>query len=431
MNHYDNRIRPGVRTTTSISPKQILEDLDETIHTLDPNATPIQAIVNYLGKGSKPVSNKIQVMQYDTFDNFDFCSSSTMGTGNYTRFANLTLDQASRPTTNSLMFYYPQDKLFIVETGQVVEVVMNERAAVSVGGSDFAIPAAITGNTTTRSLAGTVVVRNTEPDPVQDFTTSDVIYLGRTIYESQPIEAESAQRDVIFDCNFVEHKEKVLIFTEDQKKWVKTRGTMPDWDMNQKEMMKEFKTEIDSTLLWGERVVNMDVASRPTRHMRGLYNAIRTNVSVFDPTTVTDFEQLFVNFMYEQAFRYNPNGYRKIALCGGRFLIDFNMAFREYRRTSDLSGIGKSIGLDMETYSLPGQMKLNLVRTELLRQNTALENWCFVIDPSLAKLRLVKDYESRYYSNNNERDTKLMVEWQGTVAWHLEQSHALLKTYRT
>jgi len=165
--------------------------------------------------------------------------------------------------------------------------------------------------------------------------------------------------------------------------------------------------------------------------MRGLYNAIRTNVSAYDPTNVTDFEYMFSNFLYEQAFRYNPNGYKKLGLAGGRFLFDFNNAFREYRRTSTIDGVGKQIGLDLETYYLPGQHRVNLVRTEALRQNTALEYWCFVIDPSLMKQRNVKDYESRYYQNNDERDIKIMVEWQGTIAWHLEQAHSLLKTHIT
>jgi hypothetical protein len=44
------------------------------------------------------------------------------------------------------------------------------------------------------------------------------------------------------------------------------------------------------------------------------------------------------------------------------------------------------------------------------------------------ELRVVKDFNSRFYQNNDERDYKIMMEWQGTIAWHLEQSHALLRT---
>jgi hypothetical protein len=198
--------------------------------------------------------------------------------------------------------------------------------------------------------------------------------------------------------------------------------------MNQKEMMKEFKKEVEFTIMFGEREINLDTPGRPTRHMRGLYHAIRSNVGIYNPATVTDFEYMFSNFLYEQAFRYNPNGYKKLALAGGRFLFDFNNSFREYRRTSDLKGIGTEIGLDLQSYYLPGGHRINMVRTEALRMNTPMENWCFVVDPSLAKLRVVKDYESRMYANNDERDVKIMVEWQGTVAWHLEQAHALLKT---
>jgi hypothetical protein len=44
------------------------------------------------------------------------------------------------------------------------------------------------------------------------------------------------------------------------------------------------------------------------------------------------------------------------------------------------------------------------------------------------KARTVLDYTSRYYQLANERVSKVMVEWQGTIAWELEQQHALLRT---
>lgn len=432
MNRYNNLNRPGVRSSTTIDPKIVLEDINRNIRRLEPEATPLLSFTGHIGRGPKPKSHKIQVMQYHAFDNVDYCSKVILGktvAANVARFALLTLDQASRPDTNSAMYYYPQDKMYIAATDQVVEVVMTPDATLQINGSDFSIGTGMTGNTNTRTQDGTVLVKNIEPYPIKVFSTSDMAFLGRTIYESQDIEARSAQRDYIFDCNFVEHKEKVLVFTEDQKNLVMTQGVVPDWTFQQRETISEFKKDVEFNMFWSEREYDATQSGRPKRHMRGLNKTIRTNVSYYDPAAIVDFEAMLSNFMFEQAFRYNPTGTKaKLGLAGGRVLYNFNMAFREYRRTTNLGDIGKKIGLDAESYVIPGGFMLTMMRTEFLRQNTGWEDWMFVIDPALAEVRTVKDFNSRMYQNPNERDVKLMIEWQGTIAWHLEQAHALLRT---
>jgi hypothetical protein len=435
MNSYHNLNRPGTRTSTTIDPKNVAEDVNYRIMTLDPNATPLIWIGDKIGTGKAPVNHKIVVQQYHSFDNFDYCSATIMGGGAEARFARLTMDQVSRPDVSTFMYYYPQDKLYIVSTGQTVEVVMNPYDSIpyGTGTTKWAFDAGstlIAGGSTTRSAAGTIIVRNIEPYPLKPFSTSDVIYLGRSIYESQKIEATSKQRDYVYDCNFVEHKEEVLIMTEDQKKWLKTKNGIPDWTFQQKEMMKEFKMGVEFNAMFSEREVDYSIVDRPKRHMRGLMNAIRTNVAYYNPATIVDFESMYSNFLYEQAFRYNPNGYKKLAICGGRFLYDFNIAFREYRQTVGISPgqVGKETGLDISSYVLPGGHRVELTRSEVLRMNTPLEHWCFVVDPSLMEWRIVKNFATRYYQNNDERDEKVMVEWQGSIAWHLEQAHSLLRT---
>jgi hypothetical protein len=60
-----------------------------------------------------------------------------------------------------------------------------------------------------------------------------------------------------------------------------------------------------------------------------------------------------------------------------------------------------------------------------------MENWCLVFDPSLIEYRTVKEYNTRLIvpgDNNFIRYYTLMVEWQGTMAFQLEQAHALLRT---
>lgn len=429
---YDSRHRPGMRTSVTVDPLSLVADIDEKVRRLDPEATPLQAIGKVIGRGKKPHSHKVQSTEIHAFDHWDFCSSVTMGVdvdSAYSRFALMTLDQSSRPLTNDVMYYAPQDKMTILSTGQTVMVVATPRAALQVNGSDITFSDTnMTGNTTSRTADGTVLVMNVEPAPLLDFTTSDVVFTGRTIKESQDIEAESHQTDILYDYNYVEHKEAVIIFTEDQKKWIKTRGTMGDFNLQQEETIRNFKKSVDYNAVWSEREADFTDPTRPMRHMRGLFHAIQTNVAYYDPNTVTDFEMLLVNFLHEQAYRYNPSGTRKkMGYAGGRFLINFNDYFREFRRTTDLKLDG-GVKLGLDTYEIPGGFSLTMVRNETLRQDTDAENWLFVLDPVQAEWAIVKDYESRLYSNNNERDVKYMIEWQGTIRWHLEQSHALLRT---
>jgi hypothetical protein len=282
--------------------------------------------------------------------------------------------------------------------------------------------------TTGTSTAGTVVVRNLTPDPIAPFSQSDVIYLGNAISESQDILAEPSQRDILFDCNYVEHHEKVITMTEDQYKWVQTHGSVPEWSFQQREAMKEMKKDIDYLAFFGERAVNFDVENRPARHMRGLLNSIQTNVAYYNPASTVDFELMFANFLHNQAFRYNPNGKNKIGICGPDFLFNFNMAFREFRRTTDIDVKAKKAGLDIDTYKMPSGYTISLTSSEVFRRGTAMSNWCFIIDPMEAEWRIVKDFSTRPYQLATQRDIKLMMEWQGTIAWHLEQSHALLRT---
>ena len=97
MNNYKNLNRPGTRTSTSINPIEILEDIDQKIRRLDPNATPLQTLGQIIGRGPKPQNVKVKVKAYHGYDNFDYCSGVTLGTGNFSRFALLKLDQISRP----------------------------------------------------------------------------------------------------------------------------------------------------------------------------------------------------------------------------------------------------------------------------------------------------------------------------------------------
>lgn len=426
---YNNTARRGVRTTQTVDPmSQALPELSAQIRTLSPEAMPIISVLEKIGKGPAPKTKKVEVRKHYGFDHLDFISAVTVGTAAETRFANITVDQSSRPQTRGSMFYRPQDKIYIMATQQVVEVVMTEDAAYQVNGADISLTTGLTGNTATRSAPGTIVVRVVQPVNFTSFTTSHMLYLDRTIWESQTVGAESVQEETVFDYNFVEHKEAVIEVTEDQMNFVQMRGTMNDFSWQQTQMIERFKKSIAYSATFGDRAVNYDQNNRPTYHMRGLIPSIQTNVTVYDPTTTTDFETLVSEFMYKQAFRYNNGLKRKIAFAGGNFMNNFNKAFKEFRR-SDFNQSKQTPGLQIESYHWMGYT-IDLVRNELFRLDTPQSDWLCVMDPAQAELRVAKNFETWPYGGRviGERNKKLVVEWQGTIAYHLEEHHALLRT---
>lgn len=426
---YLNSTRRGIRTTQTVNPQNIKPDVSEQIRTLYPEATPIITLMEKISSAGRPKTKKVQVRKYYATDFLDQITAAAAGTApnNETRFGRLTVAQSSRPGISG-MLYQPQDKLYIVATGQTVEVVMTPDAAYRVNGTELQLSTALVNNgaSQTRTAAGNIIVRVVEPVPFVAPTTSDFWHLGRTIWESQPIEATGYQRDVVFDYNFVEHKEAVLEVTEDELEYVQTYGSMKDFDFQKREVIEEFKKQINLTCWYSERAVNFDQTGRPTHHMRGVLNAIRTNVTVYDPATPgLDFENLVSEFMYKQAFLHQ-GAKRKWAFVGADFLNNFNKAFREYRR-SDLNVSKQTPGLNITTYEWMGYT-LDLIRNETFRLGTPQSHWCAVIDPEQIDYHVAKNYDVREYSNNNERDKKLMIEWSGTLSFHFEEHHALLRT---
>ncbi len=436
---WDSKLRSGTRTSTSIHPFDMWKDIDDSIQEIEPWSTPLQTLGKLLGRGKPPASHKILVRQYFPYDNLDHVIDVVLGDAseNTERFALMTPLQASRPSIGGTALYHPQDKLYIVATGQTVEVVMNdvesipldENTKLTITSSRFF------GDSNPHSTApkGTFVVRNIEPYPILPFTESDIVILGRAIWESQPVGSVATIRDYVFDCNFVEHRESDrLRFTEDQKKWVKTNAPRPFWTMEQEELIKEFKLETESNAYFSTRQVETMRNGRLKRHMAGLFYVVKTNVAYYDPASTSDFETLISNWLYHQAIRYRVGTMKKVLLAGGTFLFNFARAFRDYRRTE--SGAKNTpFGINFDTYVLPGGFEFKIIRNDLFRMGTPMANWAVSIDPSLMEWRIVKDYKTKVVSDPDriptpERDFEIVIEWQGSIAWHLEQAHAILKT---
>lgn len=446
INHYNNIMSPGTISTTSINPRLIEEDIDYQIRTLSPESTPLLSLAYQFGMGKPPTSHKIEVVQYDEMDHYDYTTSIQLGatlvSGDaYERYALVKLEQPSRPTTQSVDLYQPQEKLYIEAVDQTVEIVMTARASTKLGkDAFFNCPDTLAGTGATGAHVSTcapgyVLVRNIEPFAMRKADRSAVIYLGYHMYESQDIESEPRQRDVYFDCNFVEHQEAVVKVTQDQLDLQQTKNNLVSFNWEQIETMKEFKKTIDYNALFGKRAVNYDQYNRPKYSMGGLLDVIKTNVTYYNPHSTEDFERLVLTFMTEQGFRYNPNGNTKWAFCGRNFLTNFNLAFRDFRTTNSIApaGIGGAAGMNISSYTIPGGFTINLIYSDFLRQEYDPGDWMFLVDLAEVQWRVKRDFNSKLYIdptkvNTNKREFQFMIEWQGSIAWHRQQSHALLRT---
>ena len=89
-----------------------------------------------------------------------------------------------------------------------------------------------------------------------------------------------------------------------------------DWDFQQEEMMSEFKEEIEHNFIFGQRAVDSQ-SGLAKYSMDGFLNQIKTNVAVYDPATITDYETLIQNYMMLNAKYNTPEAHAKIKEANG------------------------------------------------------------------------------------------------------------------
>jgi len=420
-------VRRGMRTTTTVNPQDILPpDIDDVLYRADPTRSQLTTLLSLVKGGSAPKTKKIQVRQYNSFDPLDEITAVTLGTsGNSeTRYARLTMAQrAVRPSTSD-MFYQPGDRLAL-DNGQTVEIVMTPTKKLSTLAS---LTTALTGNTTTASAAGTVVVRNVERAAIRTTSVTNCQYLGHPIYEGEPVQSAPFQRDVVYDCNFVERIERTVQCTEDETMYIMNRGSVKDFDFQKKETLADLKQDVELIHMWGTREVDFTVRNQPKHHMGGLLYNIKSNVTVYNPYDTSDFENLLQDFMVDQAFKITPNGYTKTFLVGDRLHSKIMKQFGQYRRI-DLKNNKdfEAAGLNISTYDFGGRV-LKIMPYKHFRGGTKWEWWGACIDLPLIETRVKIPYRTINATLPGQRILTFGMEWAGTCAFHLEQSHALLCT---
>jgi hypothetical protein len=420
----------GTQTAARKNPMSILPDIKEKVKTLDPEWTPALSMLSYFPSGRPAQNKKVWIAQHYGFDHWDVVTAVTVGAAPNNRFARLTI--SNKPRLNkSTVFYSPQDVLRL-PNDQVVEIVMTENAAYDVNGQSITLPIGLTGNTTTRSAPGTIVVRAVQEEPIRPFTRGDIIWMGRTIWESQPVGGLPRAEDIVYTYNFVEHMEEIFEITEDQQNFYKTRFGFEQANKQLELLKRRIHKNVDYRIMWGQRAVNFDQFNRPTYRMAGIMEQIRTNITYYNPDTTDDFETLVSEFMYQQAFRHNPNGNTKVGLAGPRFLNNFQYAFKSMRR-HDTNDAKVTPGLNIDTYNFMG-FNLKLVLNPAFRHDTYLQDWLVVIDPVEFELKTNKGFVTKQYASSKPsnpdrgRVDGWAIEWQGTILGNFEETSAVLRT---
>lgn len=426
--------RVTVSSSTTPNPRTVKEEIDYKIHKFSPDSAPMISLIAGMRKGKPPINVKCEVAQEVEFDHWDYISSATQGTdvtGSSKSYGRITIDQVSRALGTG-MFYRSQDVLSIAETGQTVEIIMTEQDALDNGSGEITLldtfaQGSGSGAFVSRTLPGTLVVRTVNRTPFRAFSNSDCVFLDRTIYEGQTIDPPSRRSDVVFDYNLVEHKEAGITFTKQQIEMYKSKLAEADFDRNQRQTIERFKKSIEYMAYFGNKGWR-DQNNRSKPFMGGFVEAIKTNIGYYQPSSVVNFEDLVLNFLSDQGFRYNSSGRHKVGFCGYQFLKNFSLTFRDFRRTTSLL-VKEATGLNIDTYELPGGDKIMLKRTEAFKNESMYTNWFMVIDPEQSEYRVSKDFVTGDYTLNNERLVKTFIEWQGTILFPNEQNHAILKAY--
>jgi hypothetical protein len=422
--------RLGLRTTQTVNPQDTLPDIDEILRRADPTLSQLETILDHLPGGKPPKAKRIDVRQYMSFDPLDRVTNVVVGTAanNEQRFARLEVQQRSLLATTAVnMIYQPGDKL-VLDNGQVVEVV-----ATPVGQLTGLpqLSAALTGTTAGGNPPpGWVIVRVVQPVAFNpNWTGGWIQFLGHTIYEGEPVQSKPWQRDVIYDYNYVEHIERVMECTEDETEFITLRGSAKDMQFQREETLHEIKQDVELLYMFGKRSFDMTIPDQPKLHMGGVLDFITTNVMVYNPNNPNlNFEQLVRTWMTNCLFRVCPNGMRKTVFVGERLSDAFMQVFDNLRRIqADKQAVKNVGGVSVTTYEFNGRI-IDLVTYRHFRVETPWSWWAVGLNIPSLETRIKKKYQIRDATLPNERVYRYAVEWQGSLAVHLRDSHALLRT---
>lgn len=433
-NPTPSSVRRGQRATTTVNPMDVIIDVDDVLSRAPKAEAAFANLLKHIQKGkNNPTAkqSKIYMRQDFDFETYDQVTGVQIGTAGESRLARLTVACRNVINTTNNFFYRVGDELYL-SNGQTVEVVMtpdeksNAIATLTTG---------LTGNTTTRSAPGTIVVRNVEKAPFTPFPTGSVGGLhwgGKSVAEGERVNSAPIQSDVFYDCNFVETFETTMEVTETELKYFQSRQQGGDYKFQQEKQLQRIHAMRDLRMFFGTRAaetVNIDGKSALKYRMGGLNYFVRTNVMAWNPLAVTDPEKIFNTWMVEHLFRHVPNDNYKVVFIGERLHAKWMEFYRDYRRI-DMKAGGelRAMGIDFETYTF-GTRKIQLIPYRHFGVGTEWEWWAFGVD--LPSLQYYERFgaTTRDYTQPGERVKKIALEMACTMAVRNEPAHAILRPF--
>jgi hypothetical protein len=296
---YKNRISSGIQTSITGDPRMQAIDLSDRIYKQSYSNFPFLTIYNKARRGAKPKGFKCEFMtEYETpvTDVFkDPVWGSATG-ANYARFARFTPEQAWRDgNIKSNCIYYPGDMFSIQQSDQTVMVICTPDAnRKHENGSDYLVPAAVSGVSTTKSLPGTIVVMNVSTEPLRHFTVSDVNMHGKGFSETESYNGMTRTNQVVYDCNYVQGLDAFFECSKDEWDWIQKTNSFAKVETQMASTIDDFKKKVENALMFSNRSWTVTDDGSALRTMNGVIPSIKTNISFWNPASITNrgFEKL-------------------------------------------------------------------------------------------------------------------------------------------
>jgi len=375
----------GIRTT-----KNILQDRREFdftgIHLLEPNQTPLTAILSQLRKRScfNPEYNWFEDALIERFDRIN-------NTAGYAATdVALTVDDAS--------IFLPNDILHVTRTGENMLVTAVDSSLLTI--------------TVTRGIGGTTAASLVDND--------EIVAIGTTFEEGSSIPTAVTTK-VAKVYNYTQIFKRIVEFTNTEKV-SKMRGQQDEQYQIQK-VAKEYSRDVERAFLFGSRNEGTGTAGNPRRQTGGLTEFITTNVSDNSGGSLT---QAVLDAWLRDIFAFGGSSTRTV--FGSPLFM---------QRVTDLSTakldtqMGQNtFGLSITRYISPYGVINMIMHREL--KGDVYGSYAIALDLNNVWYRFLNQRDTMLKMNvQDDKDDKTIHEWIGEVGLEIrhQTTHGIIKNF--
>ncbi len=371
----------GDQTTGNILSNQIVPDMDNVLHQLEPNGAPLTVLTQKL-KTRKATAPKVEWLEH----------------GRMPRFTTLSASATSAATALGVTadIFRVGDLVRITETGEAIIVTTTAAGALTATRGVGYVSAA--AGTSATSAAEMFIVGNVNAE-------------GASLRE-----IKTRKLETVFNYCEINRNPTGLTGTDAATK----QFTGYSRDNLQQEAGVEHMRDWEGIALVGARSIT-NPTTTPSRTAGGMTEFVTTNVTNVNGALT---EAAFQTFL-QNGFRYG--GDRKLLLCSPLVLGAIEGYARGNIMPSPSSDHADTYGVKMSTY-ISGAGTVDIVQERWLADSVKYKGWAFLIDldnVAFAELRPSKLLENR---QANDAD-KMEDEWlgEGCFVWNNELTHAIAK----